>query len=836
MSTINTNSIDANYPIPGQNNSTQGFRNNFASIKQNLDIAGSEITELQTNTVLKSPLANSSVNNNMGNTLISNASIQGFRSTTYNLGNALTDAVTIDLSLGDVQYGNLAGNVILRFGNWAPTNTQSNVTIQIGRPNNQADFTITFPAEAVFSENYGWPLIENSSDPNSLSTLSFPYDVTQLNLLISTVDCGDTLYVTPINRPMQSRQIVKRTPPLTGQLGDVVGTTCVSDVESIEIPVTGSNANNFLITANTVDLYTGMPVTFTGNSFEPNIVTGATYYVGNIANNNTHFTISTSPDASGNVDLIGSTGNMNLNPVSYMYIAVDNYASNSYNVNVLSTVAPNSIVVNPANTTHIAVGSPVIFSGVGTANANITPNVSYYVKSLNSGTGVFTVSRTVDNGIPGPTYEGVLSHITDTTFAIDFDVYEGRNIFRRVPLIPGSSTTTSADIPNVSDIRIGGGNNGYFLVTDGTGNLSWSVAGAYNSISNISNIQTIVSPIGTQITTVEDHGLTEGAGVTITNVGGMTQLNGNLYYANVVTSNVFLLYTDPSLTTPVNSSSYSPYTSGGKVTSSLGLVAGSNTQVQFNNAGTFGAAAGFTFNQASGLLSVPGSVTATANINSNNVNITNNLSVGNIANFSGNVNIAGNTLLGDVQSGGNIVANGNIIANGLYALSLISSAGNAVIGNITVSNSANVGGAVFCTGVQANGNSVFANIEATGQVAISGNIFSNSNVLSNSFFISAVQTGIVATGSTQGDAQQLTKSINVIQNVPPGSGVLLPNAFAGLQVIIRNVNANTVKVYPSTGCIINDIAAVNVPVTVAANTSLELFCAVGGASGQWYTL
>ena len=40
MSTINTNGIDGNYPTPGQNNSSEGFRDNFTAIKNNLNTAG----------------------------------------------------------------------------------------------------------------------------------------------------------------------------------------------------------------------------------------------------------------------------------------------------------------------------------------------------------------------------------------------------------------------------------------------------------------------------------------------------------------------------------------------------------------------------------------------------------------------------------------------------------------------------------------------------------------------------------------------------------------------------------------------------------------------------
>ena len=56
-----------------------------------------------------------------------------------------------------------------------------------------------------------------------------------------------------------------------------------------------------------------------------------------------------------------------------------------------------------------------------------------------------------------------------------------------------------------------------------------------------------------------------GDRVKITSVGGMTQLNSNKYYAKPLTSNTFELYSNSALTTPVNSSAYTTYTSGGVV-------------------------------------------------------------------------------------------------------------------------------------------------------------------------------------------------------------------------------------------------------------------------------
>ncbi len=56
MSNINTSSIDVNYPTPGVNNSSQGFRDNFSAIATNLNTAGTEITELQQKAVVKTAL------------------------------------------------------------------------------------------------------------------------------------------------------------------------------------------------------------------------------------------------------------------------------------------------------------------------------------------------------------------------------------------------------------------------------------------------------------------------------------------------------------------------------------------------------------------------------------------------------------------------------------------------------------------------------------------------------------------------------------------------------------------------------------------------------------
>jgi hypothetical protein len=46
-SQINPNNVNTAYPVAGQDNSTQGFRDNFTNIKLNFTYAAAEITALQ---------------------------------------------------------------------------------------------------------------------------------------------------------------------------------------------------------------------------------------------------------------------------------------------------------------------------------------------------------------------------------------------------------------------------------------------------------------------------------------------------------------------------------------------------------------------------------------------------------------------------------------------------------------------------------------------------------------------------------------------------------------------------------------------------------------------
>jgi hypothetical protein len=396
-----------------------------------LDTAGTEITDLQNKVVLKAALNGSVLNNDMANTLISNASTRSFRATTYNLGNALSGTVLVNVAQADVQYGNVAGNITLQFGSWAPTNTESAITLRLGISNSSA--VITFPSQVVASNNnFGGTILENYANIANAITITAPYDVEQLEFKLRTLDCGNTITIEPLNRPYQSTQIIKRTPPSTGLQGDKVGTICI-DTGVEQLVVTGANTDPYFTTANTATLYSGQSVVVTGTSLEANVVVGTTYYVRNVVNA-TRFTLATTVSGANIAIGANATGTtMYLNPAQYMYVAVADYSADSYNRNIDSTTSPNIITVS-GSTANLEVNNPIIFAGNVSGNtANIELDTVYYINSV-SGSNV-TISKTRYNGVAGPEYTNITT-VSSGNVNIDYTVYDGPDIFRRTTLEP----------------------------------------------------------------------------------------------------------------------------------------------------------------------------------------------------------------------------------------------------------------------------------------------------------------------------------------------------------------------------------------------------------------
>ena len=110
-SNIVPGNIDGTYPKAGQDNSSQGFRDNFTAIKNNFTEAKTEIESLQTN---KANL--NSTNNFSGNT-ISNAVLKDNGETVYNHGTVSSGTITLNHENGHYQTATVTADTTFSFLN-----------------------------------------------------------------------------------------------------------------------------------------------------------------------------------------------------------------------------------------------------------------------------------------------------------------------------------------------------------------------------------------------------------------------------------------------------------------------------------------------------------------------------------------------------------------------------------------------------------------------------------------------------------------------------------------------------------------------------------------------
>ena len=141
-SAINPNDIDGTYPVAGQDNNSQGFRDNFTNTKTNFQYAANEITDLQSKAVLKAALTGTALDNDMAGSPLSNANISDFSAIVAQLGNQ-SGSVTIDYVDGHYQTVTTSGSISLAFTNWPAAGNFGIVRVAITVTNTA--YTVTLP-------------------------------------------------------------------------------------------------------------------------------------------------------------------------------------------------------------------------------------------------------------------------------------------------------------------------------------------------------------------------------------------------------------------------------------------------------------------------------------------------------------------------------------------------------------------------------------------------------------------------------------------------------------------------------------------------------------------
>lgn len=125
-SNINFAGINEQFPVAGQDNDTQVFRDNFDTIKTSFRTAQTEITDLQNN------VARTDLDNDFNLNKISNAVLQQNREQKFNWGNYAESSIGVDFELGSYQIITLGSNVNMQFTNLPGDPVYTTETTPIG--------------------------------------------------------------------------------------------------------------------------------------------------------------------------------------------------------------------------------------------------------------------------------------------------------------------------------------------------------------------------------------------------------------------------------------------------------------------------------------------------------------------------------------------------------------------------------------------------------------------------------------------------------------------------------------------------------------------------------
>lgn len=147
-SSINPSSIDGTYPIAGQDNDSQGFRDNFTNIKTNFTNAKSELEDLQSKVVLKQALTGESLDNDGGGAVLENFEIRDLAETRSDKGST-SGTVTFNHEDGHYQTVSSAGDLTFEFANMPAAGKMGRIRVAVTITSTAHDVTID-PATYTF--------------------------------------------------------------------------------------------------------------------------------------------------------------------------------------------------------------------------------------------------------------------------------------------------------------------------------------------------------------------------------------------------------------------------------------------------------------------------------------------------------------------------------------------------------------------------------------------------------------------------------------------------------------------------------------------------------------
>lgn len=192
-SAINPNNINGAYPVAGQDNNSQGFRDNFTNTSTNFQYAADEITDLQNNAVLKGALTGQVLDNDMQGSPLSNALLSNMSENIVVL-NTVSGTTVINYALASYQTLTTNGAVTLSFTNFPAAGAAASVVVQVTVAS--IIHTLILPA-AVSVNNTGIQGLNTSTNTITFAATGV------YSFEFSTSNGGTTITVREVNKQLQ---------------------------------------------------------------------------------------------------------------------------------------------------------------------------------------------------------------------------------------------------------------------------------------------------------------------------------------------------------------------------------------------------------------------------------------------------------------------------------------------------------------------------------------------------------------------------------------------------------------------------------------------------------
>ena len=144
-SNINPNNIDTTYPVAGQDNDSQGFRDNFNAIKNNFTEAKSEITDLQDNK------ASLNASSDFANNEVIRAKFKNTSETVYAHGSMGSGDVTLNHNNGHYQTLTITADTTFSIINFPASGTLGRIVLDLTVQPSATN--ITFPTAVIKADN-----------------------------------------------------------------------------------------------------------------------------------------------------------------------------------------------------------------------------------------------------------------------------------------------------------------------------------------------------------------------------------------------------------------------------------------------------------------------------------------------------------------------------------------------------------------------------------------------------------------------------------------------------------------------------------------------------------